>query len=257
MPPCVPPALSSCCTLRWPDADRGAARGALLQRSHAGVQRARAGHPGRAAPTSTRQSSTTPGRNSSPPSRHTPFAARSRSTEPRPTATGGTSSTQAATRSARRSRSSLRAQPLTPSDQGSPGLSPTPGWSTFQPAQVVHFSPGLDIPPGGCGRRPVRSDHRTPRPSLVTFRTSSRSFEAVARLRASSSDARRSALLNAEGPLLRASGIRRIRRLFHGRGTSFGEEVSPAGCLRYLTRSLSAPTAGSFRASVIAALDRR
>ena len=38
--------------------------------------------------------------------------------------------------------SSLRAQPLMPTECASPR--PTPGWSTFQPAQVVHSSTGLD-----------------------------------------------------------------------------------------------------------------
>ena len=42
-------------------------------------------------------------------------------------------------------------------------------------------------------------------------------------------------------PAIAGLGHQTIRRLFHGRGTSFGEEVSPAGCLRNLTRKVFGP----------------
>jgi hypothetical protein len=47
---------------------------------------------------------------------------------------------------------------------------------------------------------------------------------------------------------LRASGTRRSG-VISWPGDVFGGEVSPAGCLRHLARSLSARPAGSFRTS--------
>jgi hypothetical protein len=47
--------------------------------------------------------------------------------------------------------------------------------------------------------------------------------------------------LKGRRPAIAGLGHQKIRRLFHGRGTSFGEEVSPAGCLRYLTRNMFGP----------------
>ena len=85
--------------------------------------------------------------------------------------------------------------------------SETPDYSATlfaRPAVVARAAPAR-----GRGRRPVHSDHRTPRPSLVTFSPSSRSSEAVASLRDSTAAGHAACVAYRRGPLLRASGVRR------------------------------------------------